>query len=137
MIRQPVTINLIAKVVIPILNRTLLIPRDQSIAAHAKPPNARADTIILPKPESGEDTAREKPPPKSRHTAVQVILYSVESVHNAWRPANGMTNTTITTRKVFGEDTGRKKLPPKSRHIAIQAMLYSVESVHHPLAEVV
>jgi hypothetical protein len=125
----------IEKVVIPILDRTLLIVLDQSSAAHAEPPNARANTIIKPKPESGEDTAREKPPPKSRHTTVQVILYSAESVHHAWRPAGITTNTIIKTQLGSSEDTGRKKLPPKSKHTAVQAMLYSVESVHHPLAD--
>jgi hypothetical protein len=73
-IRQTVAAARIAKVVIPILAKTLLIPLDQSIAAHAKPPNAMANTIIIPKTVSGADTARENPPPHSRHTAVQAIL---------------------------------------------------------------
>jgi len=93
------------------------------------------DTTIKPKPESGEDTAREKPPPKSRHTAVQAMLYSVESVHHAWRPAGIMTNTIIKTQLGSSEDTGRKKAPPKSKHTAVQAMLYIVAPVHHPLAD--
>jgi hypothetical protein len=71
---KPANIDRIAKRGIPILYRTALIARDQSIAAQAKPPKARANTTIKPKPESGADTARENHPPHSRHTAVHAIL---------------------------------------------------------------
>jgi hypothetical protein len=66
------------KFAIPILDRTLLIARDQSHAANAKLPNARTDVMmeltIKLKPESDEDTTVENLPPNSKHTAVPAIL---------------------------------------------------------------
>ena len=66
--------NRIAKVVIPNADRTLLIARDQSNAANAKPTNARMNTTIKPKTEYGADNARENHPPQSRNTAVQAVV---------------------------------------------------------------